>query len=127
VSFRKICYLLPDGLDLQGAVASVHSALTAVIGLQFKVHLTAGETVFVNGGDGSVGNAVVRIAKALGARVAVTSSNEKKRAWIRNAGADLVIDYKNEDVTEKLREFAASGLNVYWDATLTRTQNAPWT
>lgn len=114
---EDLLYPLPEGIGFREAVAAVHSALTAVIGLQFKVQLSAGETIFVNGGDGNIGNAVVCIAKALGARVAVSSSDKEKQAWIRSAGADLVIDYKHEDVTQKLREFAPAGLNVYWDAT----------
>jgi len=114
---EHLLYPLPPRIDPCRAVAVVHSALTAVIGLQFKAKLTKGETLFVNGGDGNIGNAVVRIAKALGARVAVTSSNEAKRSWIVGAGADLAIDYKKENVTELLRDFAPAGVDVYWDAT----------
>lgn len=114
---EDLLYLMPAGSDFRETVAALHSALTAVLGLQFKAKLRAGETLFVNGGDGNVGNAVARIAKALGARVAVTSSNPEKARWIENAGAETIIDYKHQDITAELRKFAPSGVNVYWDAT----------
>lgn len=110
-------YPLPGGADPFEAVAAVHSALTAVLGLQFKAGLQANETLFVNGGDGNVGTAVLQIAKALGARVAVTSANEEKANWCKELGADIVINYKTDDVTRAIREFAPDGVNVYWDAT----------
>lgn len=114
---ENLLYFLPDSVGFREGVAAVHSALTAVIGLQFKVHLIEGETIFVNGGDGNVGNAILRIAKALGARVAVTSSDEEKRSWVVSAGADLVIDYKRDDMVQRVRQFAPAGVNVFWDAT----------
>ena len=114
---EQLLYPLPAGVAPRQAVALVHSALTAVIGLQYKARPTAGETIFINGGDGNIGNSVVRIAKALGARVVVTSSDLAKRAWIMEAGADLAIDYKNENVTDALRDFVPGGVDVYWDAT----------
>ena len=114
---ENLLYPLPRGADPLETVAAVHSALTAVIGLQFKAALRPGETLFVNGGDGNVGTAVLQIAKSLGARVAVTSANEAKARWCKELGADSVINYKTEDVSKAIREFAPGGVDVYWDAT----------
>ncbi|MGH9610732.1 MAG: NADPH:quinone reductase, partial [Bryobacteraceae bacterium] len=113
---EELLYPLPPGLDFRETVAVLHSALTAILGLQYKAKLVWGETLFVNGGDGNVGNAVVRIAKALGARIAVTSSNPEKAEWIRGAGADAVFDYKREDIGAALKKFAPDGVNIFWDA-----------
>ncbi len=110
-------YPLPDGVDAIEAVAVLHSGLTAVIGLFHKAGLTAGETVFVNGGDGNVGTAVLQLARAAGARVAVTAGSAPKADWCRQLGAERVIAYKDEDVEQALHEFAAEGIDVYWDAT----------
>jgi NADPH2:quinone reductase len=109
-------YRLPDGIDPIAAVAVVHSALTAIVGLS-KAQLTPGETVFINGGDGNVGIAVLELAKAAGARVAVTAGSDAKAQWCRECGADLTILYKSEDVYAALRQFAPAGIDVYWDAT----------
>lgn len=114
---EDLLYAMPAGSDFRETVAVLHSALTAVLGLQFKAKLAPGETLFINGGDGNVGNAIVRIGKALGARIAVTSSNPEKAQWIENAGAGVVIDYKREDVGAALKKFAPNGVDIYWDAT----------
>ena len=62
---EQLLYRLPDGVDPIEAVAVVHSGLTAVIGL-FARPSFARETLFVNGGDGNVGTAVLQLAKAAG-------------------------------------------------------------
>ncbi len=113
---EPLLYDLPAAVDPIEAVAVLHSGLTAEIGLFSRAHLQAGETLFVNGGDGNVGTAVLQLAKAAGARVAVTSGSPAKVAWCRELGADRVIDYRNEDVEQALRDFAPQGVDVYWDA-----------
>jgi NADPH:quinone reductase len=82
-----------------------------------KARLTAGERLFVNGGSGSVGTAVLQVAKALGAKVAVTAGSDDKKARLKQFGADLVIDYHQENVFEAVREFAPKGVDVFWEAT----------
>jgi NADPH2:quinone reductase len=113
---ERLLYPLPAGVDPLAAVAVVHSALTAVVGLFDRAKLRSGETVFVNGGDGNVGTAVLQLAKASGARVAVTAGAEIKAQWCRELGADRVIDYRTENLEQALREFAPQGIDVYWDA-----------
>jgi NADPH2:quinone reductase len=114
---EDLLYPLPSDADPVETVAVLHSALTAVIGLEVKVGLRSDEKLFVNGGDGNVGTAVLEIAKRLGAKVAVTSANEEKAGWCRELGADVVINYKTEDVAEAIRRFAPGGVDVYWDCT----------
>lgn len=114
---ERLLYPLPEGVDPLAAVAVVHSALTAVVGLFGRARLRRGETVFVGGGSGNVGTAVLQFAKAKGARVAVTAGSEEKAAWCEQLGADRVIRYKTEDTDNALREFAPAGVDLYWDAT----------
>jgi NADPH2:quinone reductase len=113
---ERLLYPLPAGVDPVAAVAVLHSALTAVIGLIDRAEIHPGELVFVNGGDGNVGTAVLQLAKAAGARVAVTAGTEPKALWCRELGADRVIDYRSENIEQALREFAPQGIDVYWDA-----------
>src|SRR5262249_8694798 len=68
-----------------------------------------GKTVLVTGGAGAVGHYAIQMAKWRGARVAATVSSEAKAKLAREAGADLVIDYKREDVAKKLLEFSPGG------------------
>ncbi len=114
---QNLLYHLPDEAEDKQAVAIFHSALTALVGLVNKAALITGETIFINGGSGNVGTAVLQIAKARGARVAVTAGHPDKIEWCKSLGADLVIDYKRDSVAACLWEFAPEGVNVYWDAT----------
>ena len=65
----------------------------------------AGQTVLVTGGAGAVGHYAVQLAKWGGARVIATVSSSMKAEQARLAGADLVIDYKTEDVAAKALAF----------------------
>jgi NADPH2:quinone reductase len=72
----------------------------------------AGQTVLVTGGAGAVGHYAVQLAKAGGARVIATVSSPPKAEHARLAGADLVIDYRNEDVVAKALAFTGQrGVN----------------
>ena len=65
----------------------------------------AGQTVMVTGGAGAVGHYAVQLAKWGGARVIATVSSAMKAEQARLAGADLVIDYRTEDVVAKALTF----------------------
>lgn len=114
---ERLLYPLPDGVDPMDAVTVLHSGLTAVVGLFGRARLQKAEMVFVNGGDGNVGTAVLQLARTTGARVAVTAGSKPKARWCEQLGADRVINYKSEDVHAALQAFAPGGIDVYWDAT----------
>jgi NADPH:quinone reductase len=107
-------YPTPAGVTSEAAVALSLVGITARLGLSL-VEPIAGETLFVNGGSGGVGSAVVQMARALGARVATTAGTPEKVARCRELGADLAINYKTEDVDARIKEFAPTGLNVWWE------------
>ena len=65
----------------------------------------AGQTVLVTGGAGAVGHYAVQLAKGGGAQVIATVSSPEKAEQARLAGADLVINYRNEDVVAKVMTF----------------------
>lgn len=115
---QALLYPLPAGVEPQQAVLTLHSALTAVTGME-RCSLKAGDTLFINGGSGNVGIAVLQIARSLGVRVAVTAGSAAKIELCAQNGADHVIDYKKQNVAEALREFAPRGLDVYWETTRT--------
>lgn len=64
----------------------------------------AGKTLLVTGGAGAVGHSAIQIAKAKGARVIATVSSDAKAAIARDAGADLTVNYKSEDLEARLTE-----------------------
>ena len=107
-------YPTPSEVTSEAAVALSLVGITARLGLS-RSRLAADETLFVNGGSGGVGSAVVQMAKALGARVITTAGTAEKVERCRELGADLAINYKSEDVDARVKEFAPEGLNVWWE------------
>src|SRR4051812_14075208 len=107
-------YPTPVNVSDEEAAAISLVGITARLGLK-RVQLQPSEILFVNGGTGGVGSAVVQIAKALGARVITTAGSDEKVSECRKLGADLALNYKTEDVDAKVREFAPSGVNVWWE------------
>jgi NADPH2:quinone reductase len=108
-------YRTPDGVSDEAAAACALVGITAHLGLVRDVQLNAGETLFVSGGTGGVGSMVVQMAKALGARVVTTAGSAEKLRIARELGADLAINYQTEDVAARVKEFAADGVSVWWE------------
>jgi NADPH2:quinone reductase len=87
---------VPDGIDLATAAAVPTVFLTAWFGLQ-EAKLQTGEWLLVHAGSSGVGIAAIQIGKHFGARVITTSSDETKAKKLEHLGADIVIDYTNDD------------------------------
>lgn len=108
-------YPTPPEVSSEHAVAIALVGITAYLGLVRDAKVHAGDLVFVNGGTGGVGSAVVQISKALGARVITTAGSPQKVDRCRGLGADLAINYKTEDVDARVKEFAPQGVSVWWE------------
>lgn len=93
---------MPDDLgDLQGACLGI-PALTAMHAVRLA-HIAPGMTLLVQGGAGAVGHCAIQMAKARGATVVSTVSSEDKARHALAAGADHVINYKSENLAERVR------------------------
>jgi NADPH:quinone reductase-like Zn-dependent oxidoreductase len=101
---RAQIYPIPDGLSFEEAAAFPLVFETAYRMLVTRAGLRAGETVFVWGIGGGVATAALQIAKALAARVIVTSSSDEKLARARELGADETINHASEDVKARVKE-----------------------
>jgi NADPH:quinone reductase len=95
---------LPDHLSFAAGATLGIPAMTAWCGL-FGDGPIAGQTILVTGGAGAVGHYAVQLAKWGGARVIATVSSSLKAEQARLAGADLVINYRTEDVIAKTMAF----------------------
>src|SRR5258705_1946490 len=95
---------LPDNLSFASGATLGIPGMTAWCCLYCDGPI-AGQTVLVTGGAGAVGHYAVQLAKWGGAKVIATVSSEMKAEQARLAGADLVINYRNEDVIAKARAF----------------------
>jgi NADPH2:quinone reductase len=90
---------------------------TSYVGLVFRAALQPRETLLVHAAAGGVGVAAVQIGKALGARVLATAGGAEKLAVAKRAGADVVIDYRDEDfVARVLEETGGKGADVIYDS-----------
>ncbi|WP_442510645.1 NADPH:quinone reductase [Novipirellula sp. SH528] len=108
-------YPIPDSVRDEDAAAMALVGITAHLGIVREARLQAGETIFVHGGTGGVGSAVVQMAKAIGARVIATAGGDEKVKRCRDLGADEVIDYREGDVANQLRQYAAEGVDVFFE------------
>ena len=89
--------------------------LTAYSGLLEIGAPKPGETVFVSGGAGAVGSVVAQIAKIKGCTVIATAGSAEKCNWLRSAGVDYAINYKDGDLLAAVRAAAPKGVDVYFD------------
>ncbi len=94
---------VPAGVPLADAAALPEVACTVWSNLVMEAGLGEGETVLLHGGSSGIGTMAVQIACALGARVAVTAGSAAKLEACEELGADLLIDYKEQDFVEQIK------------------------
>jgi NADPH2:quinone reductase len=109
-------YPTPAGIADAEVAAVALTGITAHLGLFRWAGLKAGEIVFVNGGTGGVGALVVQMARVAGARVITTVGSAEKAAICRKWGADLVLNYRTDDVPAAVRAFSPEqGVQVWYE------------
>lgn len=110
---------IPEGMDAVTAGGFVIAYGTSYGALVWKARLQAGELLLVHGAAGGVGLTAVEIGKALGARVIATAGGADKCAVAAKHGADWTIDYKTENVRDRVKAIAAElgrdGADVVYD------------
>lgn len=116
VAGEQWLYPLPIGVKEADAAALALVGITAHLGLFWRTNLKAGETVFVNGGTGGVGACVVQMAKAVGAKVVTTVGSAAKAQRAADLGADVVLNYKTDDVVQGVKDATdGRGADVYFE------------
>ena len=96
---------IPDGMDFDEAAAIPLQGLTAYHVLETSGQLKEGESVLVHAAAGGVGYLAVQMAKLMGASpVIATASTQEKLDLAKDLGADVLIDYTEEDWPERVRE-----------------------
>ncbi len=106
----------PVGLDLTDSAAVPEVACTVWSNLVMTAHLSEGQLLLMHGGASGVGSHAIQIARALGARVAVTAGSSAKLDFCRELGAEILINYRDEDFVLRLREATdGAGADVIFD------------
>lgn len=95
---------IPDNISFEEAASIPLVALTAWQCLLDIGNLSKGEKVLIHAGSGGVGSMAIQIAKDLGAFVATTGS-EKNEGFLKDLGADLVINYEKQDFEKELKDY----------------------
>ena len=108
-------YPTPDGVSDEDAAATALVGITAHLGLFREARLQQGETLFVNGGAGGVGSAVVQMARAAGARVIAAAGSDERVQACLELGAEAGINYRTQSVAGELERAAPDGVNVFWE------------
>ncbi|GCD36423.1 NAD(P)H quinone oxidoreductase [Streptomyces chrestomyceticus JCM 4735] len=95
---------VPKGLDMAAAAALPEVTCTVWSNVFMIAHLRPGETLLVHGGSSGIGTMAIQLAKAVGARVAVTAGSADKLARCAELGADILVNYRDQDFVQELRK-----------------------
>ncbi|MDD9876410.1 MAG: NADPH:quinone oxidoreductase family protein [Magnetovibrio sp.] len=109
-------HVIPDAMDEVTAAAFPVVYGTSHIGLKEKLKLQPGEVLLVNGAAGGVGLTAVELGKKLGATVIASAGGADKLAVAREYGADHLIDYRSEDIKNRVKELTdGRGADAVYD------------
>ncbi|MGE3810221.1 MAG: NAD(P)H-quinone oxidoreductase [Candidatus Nanopelagicales bacterium] len=95
---------VPPGLDLVTAAALPEVACTVWSNVVMDAGLRSGDVLLVHGGAGGIGTFAIQAGVALGARVAVTAGSPAKLERCAALGAEILVDYREQDFVEVVRE-----------------------
>lgn len=110
------CVRLPAAVDFDTAAAVWHNYGTAYYALLERARAQRGETVFITGAAGGVGLAAVDISRHLGLRVIAGIGSDGKAALVRKYGASDVINYRTENLRERIKQVTdGEGVDVCFD------------
>ncbi|UWE07345.1 NAD(P)H-quinone oxidoreductase [Actinacidiphila bryophytorum] len=103
---------VPKGVDLVTAAALPEVTATVWSNVFQVAHLRPGETLLVHGGSSGIGTMAIQLGKAVGAKVVTTAGSERKLAACRDLGADVLVNYREQDF---VAEVGSGGADVILD------------
>jgi putative PIG3 family NAD(P)H quinone oxidoreductase len=107
---------VPAGLDVRQAAALPEVVCTVWSNVFMIAHQRPGETLLVHGGSSGIGTMAIQLAKAVGAKVAVTAGTKEKLDHCAGLGADILINYREQDFVEEIkRATGGTGADVILD------------
>jgi putative PIG3 family NAD(P)H quinone oxidoreductase len=106
----------PTGIDLITAAGLPEVACTVWSNLVLEANLTKNDWILIHGGGSGIGTMAIQLAKAWGAHVAVTAGSQEKLEVCANLGADVLINYKEQDFVEVIADVTQGrGVDVILD------------
>jgi putative PIG3 family NAD(P)H quinone oxidoreductase len=105
---------IPPGVEVADAAGIPEVACTVWSNLVLTAHLSTDQLVLIHGGASGIGSHAIQVARALGARVAITAGSDEKLELCRNLGAQITVDHHNEDFVARLAD-ETDGADVILD------------
>jgi putative PIG3 family NAD(P)H quinone oxidoreductase len=107
---------VPEGVSLRDAAALPEVVCTVWSNVFMTASLQPGQTLLVHGGSSGIGTMAIQLAREIGAHVAVTAGSAAKLEACRDLGAEILVNYREQDFVEVLRErTGGSGADVILD------------
>ncbi|MEU2552880.1 NAD(P)H-quinone oxidoreductase [Streptomyces sp. NPDC014684] len=107
---------VPEGVDLRQAAALPEVVCTVWSNVFMVAHLRPAETLLVHGGSSGIGTMAIQLAKAVGAKVAVTAGTKEKLDYCAQLGADILINYRDQDFVAEIKQATGgAGADVILD------------
>nr|WSY53266.1 NAD(P)H-quinone oxidoreductase [Streptomyces sp. NBC_00886] len=107
---------VPEGIDLKRAAALPEVVCTVWSNVFMVAHLHPAETFLVHGGSSGIGTMAIQLAKAVGAKVAVTAGTKEKLDYCAKLGADVLINYREQDFVAEIEQATGgAGADVILD------------
>lgn len=101
---------IPKGVSFDHAAAILCAGMTAYETMFQKFNSAQKQTILIHGGSGGVGGFAIQLAKEMGLKVFTTASSTN-HSWVKSLGADVAIDYRTENVTQRILE-ETNGLGI---------------
>ena len=106
----------PESLNFTEAAAAPLVLLTAWESLYDRAQIKSGQNVLINAGAGGVGHVAIQLAKIAGANVCTTVSSDEKAEFVKSLGADMTINYKEQDFVEAIMDWTdGKGADIVMD------------
>ncbi|MFC9844136.1 NAD(P)H-quinone oxidoreductase [Streptomyces sp. NPDC060223] len=107
---------VPEGIDVKQAAALPEVTCTVWSNVFMVSHLRPAETLLVHGGSSGIGTMAIQLAKAVGARAAVTAGTKEKLDFCAELGADILVNYREQDFVEEIKRATdGAGADVILD------------
>jgi NADPH:quinone reductase-like Zn-dependent oxidoreductase len=113
---QHVVYRIPNQFNLAFAASTPCAGLTAYLALVRKMHIKIGKTILIQAGSGGVGGFAILIAKHFGLTVISTTST-KNLAYVKSLGADIVLDYTQQDIYAEIKTLYPAGIDYILETT----------
>ncbi|WKA58063.1 NADPH:quinone oxidoreductase family protein [Planococcus shenhongbingii] len=114
---EDLTYMVPDGMDIETAAASLTVGITAYNVIQKMARLAPGESILIHAAAGGIGSTAIQLAKIFGAGMIIgTVGSDEKKGIAKNFGAGHVINYVTGDFVEEVKKLTdGKGVDVILD------------